>query len=280
MEASHSPKVPQPAGSGSPAGRAGPGTPRSSLRAAWRTGAAVGLTATFALRPLAVAAATLGRRDAVVRSGSRSFHALSRTLCPLFGFRVKLEGSLPPGPVLIAPNHLSYADVLVLARTADAVFVSRADVAGWPGIGPLSRLGGTIFVERERRRDAARAADEMGRALDRGLRVVVFPEGRAGDGRELRPFQSALLESACSRGVPCVPVAIRYDVPEGDAARDVAWADDTPFTSHAWNLLGVRTVTATMRVGAPRTGGDRKAMARDLGAAVADLLTSVPTPGR
>ncbi|MCG3135014.1 MAG: hypothetical protein HMLKMBBP_02507 [Planctomycetes bacterium] len=221
----------------------------------------------------------------MVRSGSRSFHALSKRLCPLLGLRVSVAGSLPPGPVLVTPNHMSYLDVLVLASAGDSVFVSRADVANWPGIGPLSRLGGTIFVERERRRDAPRAAEEMGASLDRAFRVVVFPEGRAGDGADVQPFRSPLLESACRRGVSCVPVAIRYDVPGGDAARDVAWADDTPFGSHAWRLLGIRAVHASVRIGPPRTGGDRKAMARQLESDCRALLavgsaTADPSPAR
>lgn len=231
-----------------------------------------------------LAAMRLIEAATATRIATRAFHRVCRRLPETFGVRTTVSGGpLPPGPCVLCPNHVSYMDILLVARAADVVFVSRGDLAGWPGIGFLARLAGTVFLDRSRRRDAARAADGIGEWLDRGFRVCVFLEGRNGDGADVLPFRSSLLAPACARGVPCVPVGIRYDTarsPGAVVARDVAWADDTPFGTHAMRLLGLDGADAHVAVGAPRTGPDRKALAAALEDDVRALATSVPSPGR
>jgi hypothetical protein len=61
--------------------------------------------------------------------------------------------------------------------------------------------------------------------------------------------------------------------PAATVARDVAWADDTPFGAHAFRLLGLRRIDARVAFGPVRVGRDRKALAavleRDCAAALA-----------
>ena len=242
-------------------------TPGSSLRAWVRLAAAAILTLIYALRPLVTAALTLGRREAVVRSGTRTFHGLSRWLLRIMGVRVTIEGTPPAAPAVLCPNHISYLDILVLASVADTVFVSRGDIAGWPGIGPLSRLGGTVYIDRSRKRDTARAGDEVGAWLDRGFRTVVFLEGGAGTGEAVGTFRSSLLEPACARGTPCAAVTLRFSLPDdpgATVAQHVSWADDTPFGGHVLRLLRLRRIDVRVTIHPPRTGTDRKALAAAL----------------
>lgn len=246
----------------------GHGASGGRLRAWAKLAASLPLVALLVLRPLAVAAATAGDRIATTRSGSRTLRAIARALAPILGLRVTVRGPLPgPGPCMICPNHVSYLDVLVLASVSDAVFVSRGDVAGWPVVGFLVRLGGTIFVDRSRKRDAARAADDVGAWLDRGLRVVVFLEGRVAPGDAVLPFRPSLLEPAATRGTPCHGATIRYSLPSdpgATVARDVSWHDETPFTSHVFGVLRLRRIDVDLTFHAPRTGDDRKALAAAL----------------
>jgi 1-acyl-sn-glycerol-3-phosphate acyltransferase len=207
---------------------------------------------------------------------------------------VRVEGEVPAGPLLLCPNHLTYLDILVVASVAGPVFVSMADLIGWPLLGPLSRLGGTVYLDRARKRDAARAAEQVGAYLDRGLRVAAFLEGGAGDGSRVLRFRPPLLEPACRRGVPCAAVSIRYTLPAdagGDAAvaTHVAWADDTPIAAHAMRFLRIRRTEVRVVVHRPRTGPDRKALAAALEADVARALgvpsstaaaAAVPSPAR
>ena len=209
-------------------------------------------------------------------------HRWARLLCRCLGIRLRVEGPRPPRPAFLAPNHVSYLDIVVLGSLCEGFFVSRADLRDWPILGPLARLGNTIFLERERRRDTRRAAGEVERVLGLGARIVVFLEGRAGPGDGVRRFNPSLLEAAARTGVPCVPVALRYrlpDAPDADTTDVVAWHDASPFPAHAWRLLRLGRIEATLRVLPERHGDDRKALATvledDVRAALADLLAVV-----
>jgi lyso-ornithine lipid O-acyltransferase len=71
----------------------------------------------------------------------------------LLGLRVQVIGSAavsPAGrPVVFVSNHSSWLDVPVLGGRLDACFVSKDEVAGWPFISTIARLGRTVFVSRQ-----------------------------------------------------------------------------------------------------------------------------------
>lgn len=234
----------------------------------------------LAASPLPVIGAllTIGRPRARVRVGPRLMCGFSRGVCAIFGVRIERRGDLPPdGGCLVAPNHWSYLDVFVLGSMYPTLYVSRADVADWPVFGFLARSGGTLFLRRELRKDAARVGGEIERHLRLGCTVTVFLEGGAGTGVDVRPFKPALVESAVATGTPCVPVAIRYRLPRdpgADPSRVVAWLDGG-FLPHLRRLAATKRIDATVSFLPPRTGTDRKELARrleeDVRAAVAAM---------
>jgi 1-acyl-sn-glycerol-3-phosphate acyltransferase len=223
----------------------------------------------LAASPLPVLAAlvTIGRPTARARSGPWLMRGFSRGVCAIFGVRIERRGEPPPvGGCLVAPNHWSYLDVFVLGSIYPTLYVSRADVADWPIFGFLARSGGTLFLRRELRKDAARVGGEIERHLRLGVTVTVFLEGGAGTGVDVRQFKPALLESAVATGVPCVPVAIRYRLPRdagADPSRVVAWLDGG-FVPHLRRLAAMKRIDATVGFLPPRTGTDRKDLARRL----------------
>ena len=82
------------------------------------------------------------------------FRSAARLLSRLL-LRVSVEGSerVPPsGGVLLAMNHLGGADpVLVIGHAPRLVTViGKAEVLGWPVIGPLVRAYGMVPVRRGR----------------------------------------------------------------------------------------------------------------------------------
>ncbi len=209
------------------------------------------------------------------------FSAWAKASTRILGIRVQTDGQPPRGPCLLVANHLGYLDIAVLQSRHDCTFVSMADVKDWPVMGRIARELGTVFVERERRADAARAARDIEAALRAGKTVVLFPEGRAGDGTEVRPFRSALLDPAARLGVPVAWAALGYETRPGEppAAEAVCWTDDASFGAHLLRLMRLSRVEARVAYGdAPIVDEDRKRLARRLEEAVRARASSVRIP--
>lgn len=208
---------------------------------------------------------TLGSKRAYLRIGPFLMMLFSRISCRILGIRIERTGDLPPpGPCFVTPNHWGYIDVFVLGSQCRSHFVSRADVADWPVMGFFARAAGTLFIRREVKRDAARVGDALEHHLRARCRVTAFLEGGTGRGTEVRPFKSSLLQAAVATGCPCVPAGFVYGLPRDpgvDPAFAVGWIDGG-FIEHAWKLLRLRRIQVRLVYGAPRTGTDRKALAR------------------
>ena len=223
------------------------------------------LSLIVAAASLLVTIATLGSRRARARTGPSLLRAYGCGVCRVLGVRIDARGSPPSGRAcLVAPNHWGYLDMFVLAAVYRGLFVSRADVADWPVVGMFVRLGGTIFIRREVRRDAGRVVEDVVDHLRRGHCVTAFLEGGSGTGVDVRRFRSPLLQAAAATGAPCVPVAIRYRLPADpglDPSATVAWVDGG-IAGHFWRLLHVRRIDVRVEFLPARTGADRKQLAR------------------
>jgi long-chain acyl-CoA synthetase len=172
------------------------------------------------------AAATKGAEAAIatppyVRPGQmlRALGAvIYATLRPLVRIvlRLRVQGveRLPDGPALIAPNHASYLDPLVVAAALPWRRLRRTYWAGWVGVmhtSPLRR-----FVSRATQvfpvdpdRDLAAAIRTARELLAAGYSVVWFPEGRRSPSGELTKFQTGIGLLLHAQGVAAVPTAIR-----------------------------------------------------------------------
>ncbi|HET7795769.1 MAG TPA: lysophospholipid acyltransferase family protein [Rhizobacter sp.] len=155
---------------------------------------------------------------------------------------MEVEGSGVPhaGPVLLVANHISWLDILAINAVSPARFVSKADVRHWPVLGWLVACGGTLFIERERKRDALRVVHQIADALTRGDTVAMFPEGTTGDGSSLLPFHANLLQSAVSTRTPVQPVALSYADADSQPSRAVVWVGDTTLVSSLWQVVRAR----------------------------------------
>lgn len=202
------------------------------------------------------------------------FRRWCRAVARISGMRIEPDGSPAAPPVLLVANHLSYMDVIALGATSPAIFVAKAPVARWPLLGPITRLAGTIFIDRARMSDLKRALAQMGAVLDAGFRVAFFPEGTSTAGDRVLPFRSPLLDAAIRRGLPVQPAAIRYETAPGDppAGEAVCWWGDAVMAPHLWRLLGLRGFTAAVRYRPARTGPDRKQLASELRDDVCEAL--------
>jgi 1-acyl-sn-glycerol-3-phosphate acyltransferase len=133
-------------------------------------------------------------------------HWLTRQI---LGIEVRVEGSVPSEPCLVAVKHQSMLETLEMVRLAHLpVIVIKKELADIPLFGWMTRRYGVIAVERSAGAKALRALVEEGkRALATGRPVIIYPEGtrvRPGATPELRSGFAALYRAL---GLPVVPVA-------------------------------------------------------------------------
>jgi fatty-acyl-CoA synthase len=132
----------------------------------------------------------------------------------LAGCRLEAEGleRLPRhGPLVLASNHASYADVAALLALLpeDFLFVAKREVLGYPLIGAFVRRCGHLTVDRGDALQSVAHTDLVARALRAGERVLFFPEGTFTAATGLRPFRLGAFGAAAAAGAPVVPLALR-----------------------------------------------------------------------
>ncbi len=207
------------------------------------------------------------------RFRERLFGATCRRLLALLRAEVRVSGRPPEPPFLLATNHLSYVDILVLASRLPVRFVAKAEVRRWPLLGPICRGFGTIFIDRSDRRDIPRVLAEIERALGRGEAVILFPEGTSSSGESVLPFRSPLLALPARLGLPVHAAALGYDPPS------VAWWGDTALVPHLLGLFRLERLTATVDFAPePVIDSDRKRLAERLREAVGGLTPQSFSP--
>lgn len=241
--------------------------PRATLRltalCAVTCAAAISLVAGLVLTSLSGRARTAWRGFV--------FQRWAKALVALLNIHVRTIGSPPRAPFFLVANHLSYVDVVVLASQVECSFIAKADVSRWPAIGWLCRGVGTIFIDRNNRRDLIRVSAQVERALAAGRGVVLFPEGTSSPGANVLPFKPGLLESAARADFAVSHAALSYRVPahERPAHLSVCWWGEMTFIGHLAGLLRVSEIDATLVFGRETVRGrERKALAHQLHVAV------------
>jgi lyso-ornithine lipid O-acyltransferase len=174
------------------------------------------------------------------------------------GFELRVIGERPASG-LIASNHLSYLDILFYGATLPCVFVAKREVRGWPLLGLLAALGGTVFVDRTSAASAAEAAGRIEELLTAGVLVLVFPEGTSSDGGGVLRFYPSLFEPAVRVGSPVTAAAISYSAGAEAAERDLCYYGEISFAPHLLQTLQLPDIVATLRFSsAGEIYGDRK----------------------
>lgn len=230
------------------------------LRALWRLAAATGqalggaLICAFVFPFISPAQ----RMAHVGRWSARMLRAL--------GIRLAVRGSVHPGPVLLVANHISWVDILAIDAVHPARFVSKADVKRWPLIGYLVASGGTLFIERERKRDALRVVHQIAEALKAGDIVAVFPEGTTSDGHDVLPFHANLLQAAIATETPVQPIVLRYRDAHAAVSQAASYVGDTSLLASMWATVMAQGLVAEVCVEAAQATAhaDRRALAEHL----------------
>lgn len=199
----------------------------------------------------------------------------------LLGLHVRIVGApllRTDRPVIYVCNHSSWMDIPALGGCLRACFVSKDDVAAWPIVGTIARLGRTVFVSRSRQ-GIGRERDQMRERLVAGDDLVLFPEGTSSDGSRVLPFHSSFFAAAYGDAKPVIqPVSVVYDrlagLPIGRASRSVfAWYGDMELAPHLWQAAQWRGKRVSLLFHPPLDPddfGSRKALSQAAWDVVAD----------
>jgi 1-acyl-sn-glycerol-3-phosphate acyltransferase len=195
----------------------------------------------------------------------------------------RARGTMPPArSVVFVCNHSSWLDIPVVGGRLTGCFVSKDEVARWPVINVVARLGRTIFVSRKRGGVGAER-DDMRARLAAGDNIILFPEGTSSDGSRVLPFRSAFFAAADAPAPgflpPLIqPVSVVYDrkgwLPAGRESRSLfAWYGDMNLAAHAWAIAQQRGLRATIWLHPPVEAAAfpaRRALAQSVWQTVAD----------
>ena len=123
-----------------------------------------------------------------------------KSLTKTLGAKVNVIGTPAGGqgkPVMYIPNHVSYADALVMMSVIEARITAAADIANWPLVGRIAKRQKVTFIEQPKGRKMSnedkealvkRTCDNLRNSLDNGMDVILFPEGDMSEGVEVKRF--------------------------------------------------------------------------------------------
>jgi len=230
--------------------------------------------ALFALRAylafaLLVPFALLGSLLLPVRSCWSVGRAVSKWFLMLSGIPVAVRGMENldvKTPLVLAVNHTSYLDALVLLAVLEYrgyAFVAKREFQDNIAMRALLSGFGTQFIERFDIAKSAAHANELAEAAKRGISLVVFPEGTLKRNTGLMDFRTGAFQAAAQAGIPVAPVALRG---VRSVLRDGTWY--------------LRRAPVSVTIGAPLApeGGDWAAAVKLRDAVRAEILKSCGEP--
>lgn len=197
----------------------------------------------------------------------------------IMGLRHETRGQPMREHGAVVANHASWLDIFALNARKRIYFVSKSEVAGWPGIGTLARITGTVFINRNPK-EAKSQRDMFETRLLAGHKLLFFPEGTSTDGMRVLPFKSTLFQAFFSQNIVhdlhIQPVTVIYRAPQGEDPRFYGWWGDMELGAHLLKTLAAKPQGGVTVVYHPPVRvdafADRKALAAHVEQVVRDAM--------
>lgn len=139
---------------------------------------------------------------------------LARGLFYLTGSSVEIKGmdNIPSGQtVLFVSNHQSHMDSAIIHGFIHLQkgFIADKEVQSIPILSTWLKYMKCIFIDRGDIRHNVRSMEAGVRILKEGHSMVIYPEGRLDEGKQLGSFKKGCVKLAIKAGVPIIPITIR-----------------------------------------------------------------------
>jgi 1-acyl-sn-glycerol-3-phosphate acyltransferase len=143
------------------------------------------------------------------------------------GCRIHVEGRekiVPQTPYVLVANHQSMTDIMALSALGVLFkWVSKKENFRLPCIGWNMYLTRTIKVDRGNLRSVAQTMDQCRRWLERGVPVMIFPEGHRSPTGAMLKFHSGAFKLAADCGCAVVPIVVDGTLPIYQGLRVLAF---------------------------------------------------------
>lgn len=173
---------------------------------------------------------------------------------------------LPEQKVLLTANHISWVDVFVILAVRPVRFIAKAEVRRWPILGWMATVSGTLYIERESRREVLLFSETMQHAFILGHSLGLFPEGTTSMGTALLPFHQSLFEPAIAQSIPICPVILQYRDDSGEMSTSIPFVGEMTLWDSLKKILQAPPSQVLIRIGplVETHGKNRKVVARQI----------------
>lgn len=184
-----------------------------------------------------------------------------KNLLAAFNLRVSCHGDIPSQNIqlttaMFVANHISWSDIHAINSIIPLRFIAKSEIRNWPIFGYLVSRANTLFIDRNKKRDAKRTIDIAIQSLQAGDNLCLFPEGTTTNGTVVQSFKSSLIQAAIEAKASIHPVAIRYPHPDGGINTSVAYAGETTLMESMQKILSQKQPMVELHFLQPMTAED------------------------
>ena len=174
----------------------------------------IGILRTIGCFFLTFMVAFLASASGVLLGGQRAWEywrgAWSRVHLFFLGAKVEVSGKENlKGPAVFISNHESVVDLFTIGSICPkkTTYISKKEVARFPFVGVIMRMGGCIFIDRSNTRSAIESIRIGLQERRENYSIIVFPEGtRTAVEEGLKPFKRGCMHVSMEAGIPIVPI--------------------------------------------------------------------------
>ena len=195
----------------------------------------------------------------------RGVRIYSRLLLRCAGVRITVSGNeiRERSGVMVVSPHISWIDVLAIWGVMPCLFVAKADMVKWPGIGQMARMLGVVPIDRTKLRPLPGIVAELAARMRSGQIVGSFPEGTSWCGVGHGRFRPAMFQAAIDAERPVLPLRLTFHHGDGRLSTVPAFVGDDTLLRSIWRVAATPQTIVNIHVGELQLPGrDRRELAK------------------